>query len=263
MSVTVIAEAGVNHDGKLSKALELVDIAKDSGSDYVKFQIFNAETCKGPYREILKPLQLTYDDFRKIKAHCDLKEIKFMASVFDEDAVYFVESLGCEVVKIGSGEITNLKLIKRVACTDMELILSTGMSTLKEVQDAVNMFLINDGADITLLHCVSNYPTLPEHCNLRAIETLRETFQTPMGFSDHTLGSDAMVASVAMGAEVIEKHFTYDILAVGPDHHMSLSPVKFREYVARVRITESMLGTGEKILQPGEEEMKKIARGRW
>ncbi len=263
MSVQIIAEAGVNHDGKWERALDLVDIAKEAKADFVKFQIFNAETCKGPYREILKPLQLSYAHFTAIKAHCDEVGIKFMASCFDCAAVDFVDSIGCDVVKVGSGEITNYRLIERVANSGMELILSTGMSTLEDVQTAVGGFLINDGNDITLLHCVSNYPTAAEHCNLRAINTLRDIFQTRVGFSDHTLGFDAMVAAVAMGAEVIEKHFTYHNPGAGPDHHMSLSPENLRGYVATIRRTEMMLGTGVKILQPGETEMQKIARGRW
>lgn len=259
----IVAEAGINHDGRLETALRLVDIARAGAADAVKFQIFNAETCKGPYREILRPLQLSLAEFTKIKAHCDDVGIRFMASCFDCAAVDFVRDLGLDTVKIGSGEITNFKLIEYVAMSGLNMILSTGMSTLDDVAKAIERFEGGGGDDFTLLHCVSNYPTKIRHCNLRAITTLKEEFGCQVGFSDHTAGLSAAVPATAIGACLIEKHFTYDRKAQGPDHRMSLAPEELAYYVRAVRLTEEMLGAGEKILQPGEEEMQKIARGRW
>ncbi len=258
MSVMVIAEAGVNHDGKWERALDLVDIAKEAKADAVKFQIFNADTCNGPYREILKPLKLNYAQFTAIKAHCDDVGIRFMASCFDCAAVDFVADLGCDTVKIGSGEITNYRLLDHARLSGLHVILSTGMSTPEDVCAAVNAL-----DEYTLLHCVSLYPTPRELCNLKAITTLKQTFRRRVGLSDHTLGRFAAVMAVALGAEVIEKHFTHDKGASGPDHSMSLSPQDIGAYVQAIRLSESMLGTGVKALQPGEAEMQKIARGRW
>ncbi|MDB4552340.1 N-acetylneuraminate synthase family protein [bacterium] len=260
----VIAEIGVNHDGDWQKALDLVDAAQASGADYAKFQIFNSETCKGEYRDILRPLQLSYDAHRAIKAHCDEIGIRYLASCFDRAAVDFVISLGCHTVKIGSGEMTNGDLIKYVAEKQLALILSTGMATADEVSEAVNKYLWSGGKELTLLHCVSNYPTKLEHCNMMVLAWMKNTFRWPVGFSDHTLGWISTVpAAMALGATVLEKHLTYSSKAEGPDHHMSLEPFDFSEFVRCVRKTEVMLGDGIKRLQPGEAEMQKVARGRW
>ncbi len=258
MSVLVIAEAGVNHDGNLSRALQLVEIAHDAKADVVKFQIFTASTCHGAYKDILAPLSLTYDEHRQIKAHAERLGLRYLASCFDVAAVDFVADMGCEYAKLASSEITNYPLIRHVVNKGLKPIISTGMSVWHEVASAYAIT-----GTCLLLHCVSNYPTAPEHCNLAAIPAMAADFDCPVGFSDHTLGFDAMVAAVAIGAVAIEKHFTYDPTATGPDHHMSLSPENLRGYVAGVRRTEAMLGTGEKVLQPGEAEMQKIARGRW
>lgn len=260
----VIAEVGVNHDGSWEKALDLVDAAKAAGADYAKFQIFDAQTCKGKYRDILAPLQLSYDAHRAIKAHCDEVGIAYLASCFDRSAVDFVSTLGIGVVKVGSGEITNIDLISHIAESKLNLILSTGMSTLFDVEVAVDEYLCALGQQITLLHCVSNYPTELRHCNMRAITTLQNQFNCEVGLSDHTEGWVSTVpAALALGATMLEKHLTYDRAAAGPDHHMSLDAFEFAEFVRCVRQTELMLGDGVKKLQPGEAEMQKVARGRW
>lgn len=259
----IVAEAGVNHDGRLDQALRLVDIAKAAGADYIKFQIFDAASCKGPMRSTLAPLQLPWGEFRIIKAHCANSGIRFLASVFSCSDVDFIVDLGCSRGKVGSGELTNLKLIRHMGHAGLEMILSTGMATLDEIETALAEFQLAGGQKFTLLHCVSNYPTQLEHCNLRAIETLREEFRCPVGFSDHTLTSWAAIAAVSLGAVMLEKHFTYDMQAPGPDHRMSLQPDVLRDYVQTVRLTEKILGTGEKVLQPGEEKMRETARGRW
>lgn len=262
--IQIVAEAGVNHDGSWEKALDLVDIAKYAGADAVKFQIFNAETCQGKYRDILKPLQLSNEAHKAVKAHCDEVGIRYMASCFDCPAVDFAIDLGCDVIKVGSGELTNHKLISYIARRGLPMILSTGMATLAEVDAAVMVYGNNDGPDFMLLHCVSNYPTAVEHCNMLAIRTLQWEFDCEVGFSDHTVcWMQPTVAALALGAVMLEKHFTYDHRAEGPDHHMSLQPAELKEYVYQVRRMEQMLGDGKKVLQPGEAEMQKVARGRW
>ena len=261
----IIAEAGVNHGGKLEKAFQLVDIAREAGADIVKFQIFNADTCRGEYREILRPLQLTYAEHEKIRAHCQDVGIDYLASCFDISAVDFVLSLGLADVKVGSGELTNHALLEHIGEKDLNLILSTGMADMQEVKDAVDAFDRKRERlqGLSLLHCVSLYPAMPRHMNLNAIRSLRDEFCCPVGLSDHTLTNTPAIMAVAMGCSVIEKHFTLDPNEPGPDHAMSLSPEELKIFVSRIREAEVCLGNGIKEPAQGEMEMRKIARGRW
>jgi N,N'-diacetyllegionaminate synthase len=260
--VYMIAEAGVNHEGKWEKALDMIDVAKESGADAVKFQLFNARTCKGIMRHLLGPLELSKDAHRALFARCKEVGIDYMASCFDEEQVRFVKSLGCTALKIGSGELTNKGLMSAVGQSNLTMVLSTGMSTTEEVWDALLNFEVSN-KKVVLLHCVSAYPTPIEQANLKAIEKLKRHFRLPVGFSDHTLGTEAMIAAVSMGACIVEKHFTMDKEAKGPDHHMSASPSELKHYISTLRQTEVMLGSGEKMVMPCEEPVLKIARGRW
>ncbi len=254
----VIAEAGVNHGGDYINALEMVDIAYWAGADACKFQLFNAAACRSEdQREKLAKLELPEWAHYLLKKRCEFYgEFDYLASVFDCDMVDFAADLGCKVVKVGSGELTNLPMLNRIRERRLGVILSTGMSTTDEVAQAVAS---TDHA--ALLHCTSNYPTMPEHCNLRAMKTMRSRFGLPIGFSDHTIGPDAAVMAIAMGAQIIEKHF---MLEPGcPDEAVSVTPEVLRGYIATIRRAELMMGSGEKVLQTGEEEMRKVARGRW
>lgn len=256
--VYMIAEAGVNHDGRLDRALDLIDIAKAAGADAVKFQLFNAATCKGPMRSVLAPLELSKDAHRTLYVNCQALGIDYMASCFDPEQVDFVKELGCQTLKIGSGELTNKALLQKADASGLAVILSTGMSERADIADALEIVF-----DPVLLHCVSAYPVPLEHANLRAIQRMRKAFPVKVGFSDHTIGTQAMIAAVALGACVMEKHFTYDKRASGPDHHMSAAPAELKDYVYTLRLTEAMLGDGEKRVMPCEERVLKVARGRW
>lgn len=254
----VIAEAGVAHGGDMATAIAMVRAAKTASADACKFQLFNAEMCKDELqRELLRPLQLTNRHHERLYDQCAALGIDYLASVFDCDMVDFAADLGCKVVKVGSGEITNLPMLTRIRERNLGAILSTGMSDVSDVMNAV----LQTSRYAALLHCTSNYPTEPAHCNMLAMQSLRRDFNLPVGFSDHTIGPDAAVMAIAMGATIIEKHF---MLEPGcPDEAVSITPDALRGYVATIRRAELMMGTGEKVLQPGEEEMRKVARGRW
>jgi N,N'-diacetyllegionaminate synthase len=274
--VFVIAEAGVNHNGQLDLALRLVDAAQAAGADAVKFQLFRVEeqisahaptaayqrgrTGNSDMLEMAKSYDLPWEAHRKIFKHCREIGIQYMASCFEPRAVDFLLELGGEAVKVGSGEITNFPLLAHIARCGKPMLLSTGMSTLDDVTRAVKYFLACGGRDLALFHCVSNYPSQPAHLNLRAISTLTRSFEVPVGFSDHSLGNTAAVAAVALGACLLEKHFTLDKSLPGPDHSMSLDPAELGSYVAVVRTAELCLGSGEKALAPGEAEVQRVAR---
>jgi N,N'-diacetyllegionaminate synthase len=267
----IIAEAGVNHNGSFELAKKLIDTAHTAQADAVKFQTFNPEelvtACaeKAEYQkrgapeesqyEMLKKLQLKKDDFLGLASYAEKKGITFLSTPFDRESV----DLLCDVVpafKIPSGEITNFPLLRYVRDKRKPIILSTGMATLAEVEDALDIFR----RDVVLLHCVTDYPASMEEVNLRAIATLRHAFGVPVGFSDHTRGMTASVAAVALGACVIEKHFTLDRTLPGPDHRASLEPDELRELVRAIRDVEKALGTGIKRPTPEEETIKKVVR---
>ena len=271
----IIAEAGVNHNGKLDLALKLCDAAKEAGADVVKFQTWKTEkiitrtVSQADYQtentgktesqfDMLKKLELSYDDFRKIKAHCDKIGIQFASTADEEESLDFLISLGIPFIKIGSGEITNIPYLRIMGSKKLPIIISSGMSTLAEV-DVALAELRNAGAtDIILLHCTTNYPCPMQDVNLKAMLTLKEAFKIPVGYSDHTEGIEVPVAAVAMGAKVIEKHFTLDRNMEGPDHLASTEPVEFKKMVDSIRNIEKALGTGEKLPTKSEIDISKV-----
>jgi N,N'-diacetyllegionaminate synthase len=273
----VIAEAGVNHNGDVSLAKRLISTAKEAGADAVKFQTFQAEQLvserapKAEYQkdttdvresqfQMIKKLELKEQDFKELSDYARKKGIMFLSSPFDTRSVDLLDRLGVPAFKIASGEITNFPLLRHVARKRKPIILSTGMSTLGEIEDAVGVLRKEGAEEIILLHCVSSYPAKTEDMNLRAMETLRRAFDLPVGLSDHTLGITIPIAAVALGASVIEKHFTLDKALPGPDHRASLEPEELRRMVRAVREVEKAAGDGSKIPTKEEEQTRKAAR---
>jgi len=275
--VFIIAEAGVNHNGSLDLAYQLVDVAKGAGADAIKFQTFKAEKVvsskapKAEYQkkatssdesqlEMIKKLELSFEDFVKLKKYCDKKGIMFLSTPFDYQSIDFLYDL-VDIYKIPSGEIINYPYLKHIAAKNKPLIISTGMANLGEVEEAINTIReINSETKISLLHCTTNYPTPYEEVNLKAMQTLATAFELPVGYSDHTLGIEVPVAAVAMGAKIIEKHFTLDKNLPGPDHKASLEPNELKEMVKAIRNIEMALGDGIKKPNKSEIEIMKVAR---
>lgn len=266
----IIAEAGVNHNGSLDLAKRLVDAAKESGADIVKFQTGNPTALTSRYAEkaeyqkentgadesqleMLKKLMLSHEEFYELKDYCDTVGIEFLSTPFDLGSIDFLEKLGCDIWKIPSGEITNLPYLEEIASTHKPIIMSTGMATLDEVSDAMQVLKRNGTGEITLLHCTTQYPAPYESVNLRAMLTLKEKFGCRVGYSDHTKGIEVPIAAVAMGAEVIEKHFTLDRNLPGPDHKASLEPDELKKMVSFIRHIEQAMGDGVK--KPSESEI--------
>lgn len=276
MSIYIIAEAGVNHNGQIELARKLVDAAKEVGADCIKFQTFKAEklvsrnagtaeyqkktTGNDSQLEMLKKLELSYDAFRELKDYCDRKGISFLSTPFDPDSIGFLESIDMPFWKIPSGEITNYPYLKRLAGTGKPVVMSTGMSSVDEIREAKETLEKHGAGKITLLHCNTEYPTPFEDVNLKAMATLREMFNCEVGYSDHTKGIEVPIAAAALGAAVIEKHFTLDRGMEGPDHKASLEPEELKQMVTSIRNIEKALGTGEKV--PSESEKKNIAVAR-
>ena len=275
--VFIIAEAGVNHNGRLDLAYQLIDVAKDAGADAVKFQTFKAENVvskladKAEYQKkitgsdktqlgMIKKLEISFNDFIKLKKYCDKKGIIFLSTPFDHQSVDFLYDL-VDMYKIPSGEIINYPYLKHIAAKNKPIIMSTGMANLGEVEEAINTIRsVNSKAKISLLHCTTNYPTPYEEVNLKAMQTLATTFKLPVGYSDHTLGIEISIAAVAMGAKIIEKHFTLDKKLPGPDHKASLEPDELKEMVKTIRNIEVALGDGIKKPNKSEIEIIKVAR---
>ena len=272
----IIAEAGVNHNGDVSLAKKLVDVAKEAGTDAVKFQTFKAEGVVteeagiAEYAkknigkdlkqiEMIKDFELKYGDFETLKEYCDKKGIMFLSTPHSFDAIDFLEPL-VPAYKVSSGDLTNLPFLKRIATKDKPIILSTGMATLGEIEEALGVIKKKGCNEVILLHCITNYPAKVEDVNLRAMETLKCAFKLPTGFSDHTLGITASIVAVALGACIIEKHFTRDRNLPGPDHKASLEPDELKEMVQAIRDVEKALGDGIKRPTQREEEIKKVAR---
>lgn len=273
----VIAEAGVNHNGSLKMALDLVAAAKNAGADAVKFQVFSADRLAAPsapkaayqrstqpgdeyQREMLRQLELTESDFEKLQRRSTELGIEFLASPFDELSADVLARLGLATIKIPSGEITNLPLLRHIGEMKKEVILSTGMSWLGEVETAVRTIQAAGTSAITLLHCVTEYPAPAAQINLRAMRTLREAFGLPVGYSDHSSGIEVAIAAVALGAAVIEKHLTLDTSLPGPDHKASLDPSAFAAMVEALREVGQALGTGRKAPAPCETANIVVAR---
>ena len=272
----IIAEAGVNHNGDISLARELIDVAYHAGADAVKFQTFKAEQVLSPLAplaeyqksgagvesamEMIKSLEIELDQFGALSSYCDQRGIEFLSTAFDIESARYLKQLGMDRFKIPSGEITNEPLIRAIAQLADQIILSTGMSYLSEVEAAIDWIKDEGVSDIVILHCVSNYPAPPEMANLRAMDTLAAAFGLPVGWSDHTLGDMISLAAVARGARVIEKHFTLDKAMSGPDHAMSLDPDELRQMISRIRDVEASLGDGRKRPTPAEAETRLVAR---
>lgn len=277
MSCFIIAEAGVNHNGSIDVAKKLIDVAYEAGCDAVKFQTFKAENIvtraakKAEYQiantdreesqyEMIKKLELGLEDHKKLIEYCNMKGIMFLSTPFDEESVEMLECLGVGIYKIPSGEITNKPLIKKIAKKIKPIILSTGMSLLEEIEEALAWIYEEGNVDVTLLHCTSNYPTRMDDVNLKAMITLREEFKVKVGYSDHTLGIEVAVAAVALGADVIEKHFTLDKSMDGPDHKASLSPEELENMTKSIRNIECALGDGIKTLRHSEILIRDVVR---
>ncbi len=263
----VIAEAGANHNRNLNMAKELIDAAKKAGADAVKFQTYSAEklyskkTPKFGYLgdqdtfDLMKSIELPREWQADLKRYCDQKDIIFMSTPFDYQAIDELNDIGVPAFKIASFEIVDLELIKYAAGKNKPMIISTGMSNMGDIEDAIHTIRSEGNDDIILLHCNSLYPTPVNIVNLRAINTMRGAFKLPVGFSDHTLGITIPIAAVAMGAKVIEKHFTLDRTLPGPDHPFALEPDELKQMVTAIRSTQAAMGTGIKERSPEEEEM--------
>ena len=276
MSVYIIAEAGVNHNGSFDLACKLVDAAKEAGVDCIKFQTFKSENLvsrtaqKAEYqkettgdssqRDMLKKLELSFSDFSRLKAYCEKKEICFLSTPFDFDSIDFLNSIDMPFWKIPSGEVTNLPYLLALAKTGKPVVMSTGMCTLQEIREAIDVLNENGIKEIKLLHCNTEYPTPFEDVNLKAMETIRKEFHLEVGYSDHTKGIEVPVAAVALGATIIEKHFTLDRNMEGPDHKASLEPQELAEMVKCIRNIEKAIGTGEKTPSPSEKKNIAVAR---
>ncbi|QDT03504.1 N,N'-diacetyllegionaminic acid synthase [Rubripirellula lacrimiformis] len=275
----VIAEAGVNHNGDLNLAMQLIDAAAGAGADYVKFQTFIAAELvtqsapKAQYQsdnddtsdsqlQMLKKLELSAEDHHRLIQHCVARQIKFLSTGFDLASEKFLDGMSLDWTKIPSGEITNVPYLRRMGSANRPILLSTGMATLAEVDYAIEV-LESSGADrsrIITLHCTTQYPTPYEEVNLRAMQTMGCALGTRWGYSDHTLGIEIPIAAVALGAIVIEKHFTLDRKLPGPDHAASLEPDELKQMVASIRHVESALGDGIKRPSVSEVPNRPVAR---
>jgi len=259
----MVAEAGLNHNGKLKQAKELVKNAKKAGADAIKFQTFKAEKLtsrKNRYFKLFQSLELRKTEWIKIKKIADRVGIIFFSTPLDEQSADFLDELGTPAFKIASGDLTHLPLLKHVGKKKKPIILSTGIGTISEIDEALNTIYSTGNENVALLHCVSNYPAKVEDMNLRAIQTLRETFRVPVGLSDHTPEIIAPITAVSLGAAIIEKHFTLDKNLPGPDHRASLEPDEFKTMVKTIRSIEKALGGGEKVPRKSELKLKIGAR---
>ena len=269
MGVYIIAEAGVNHNGDIKLAKKMVEVAKEAGVDAIKFQTFKAEKLVSQYAkkaeyqaletgsnesqlDMLKRLELSYDEFIEIAKYCEETGIEFLSTPFDLDSIQFLDQLGISKFKVPSGEITNIPYLINIARIRKPVILSTGMSTIEDIEIAVKTLSAYGALDITLLHCNTQYPTPFEDVNLKAMETIRTTFQLPIGYSDHTIGNEVSIGAVALGAQVIEKHFTLDKEMEGPDHKASMSPEELISFVMSIRKIEKAMGSSDKRPSPSE-----------
>lgn len=269
--VYIIAEAGVNHNGRLDLALQLCDAAKEAGVDVIKFQTWNTDliisrsTEMADYQkenlqsnesqyDMLKKLELSYGNFRLVKRHCDEIGIQFLSTADETESLDFLLSLDIPFIKLGSGEITNIPYLRYVGSKHMPVILSTGMSNLATVAIAYDTLIEAGASSVSILHCTTNYPCPYNEVNLKAMQTLKDAFKCTVGYSDHTMGIEVPIAAVAMGAEIIEKHFTLDRTMDGPDHKASLEPAELKQMVDSIRNIETAIGDG--IKKPNKSEMK-------
>jgi len=276
-NVVIIAEAGVNHNGDINLAKRLIDLGAEAGVDYVKFQtwvtelLLDKEAPKAEYQktndgeltsqfEMLKQLELSYDDFIELNRYSNEKGVGFLSTPDEERSLDFLtDTLKLPILKIGSGEITNIPFLRKVGKKNKDVILSTGMSTLGDVERAYNTLIDSGAKSVALLHCTSNYPAAYNSVNLRAMNTLATAFKTRIGYSDHTEGISVSLAAVALGAEIIEKHFTLDRKMQGPDHKASMSPEELKMLVKEIRVVEeAMSGSGLKRIQSSEISTREV-----
>lgn len=276
MGVYIIAEAGVNHNGRFDLACKLVDAAKAAGADCIKFQTFKSEnlvshnaqkaeyqkdtTGEGTQVDMLKELELSYGEFVALKEYCDKVGICFLSTPFDFDSIVFLDSIDMPFWKIPSGEVTNFPYLRALAKTRKPVVMSTGMCEMREIEAAITVLRENGTKGITLLHCNTEYPTPYEDVNLMAMQTIKDAFGYAVGYSDHTKGIEVPIAAVAMGATVIEKHFTLDRSMEGPDHKASLEPDELSKMISSIRNIEKAIGTGDKTPSPSEKKNITVAR---
>ncbi len=275
--VCIIAEAGVNHNGSFELAKKMVDAAKEAGVDYVKFQTFNPQQLVSKYAEkaeyqkentgsnetqleMLQKLTLSEQNFIALRDYCKEVGIGFISTPFDLDSIYFLEKFDMDFWKVPSGEVTNLPYLEAIARTKRKVIMSSGICNIQEIREAIDVLEKNGTSEIVLLHCNTQYPTPYEHVNLSAMNTIRDALHKEVGYSDHTQGIEVPIAAVAMGATVIEKHFTLDKRMEGPDHKASLNPVELKQMVVAIRNIECAIGDGKKEPSPSELANKAVAR---
>lgn len=267
----IIAEAGINHDGSVAKAKKMIDAAIEAKADYVKFQSFKAEKLVTPdalkssyiaqgshegesFRDLLKRLELSKDDQQELADYCKTKCIKFLSTAFDTESFDHLLKLGIDVVKVASADLTNMPFLRYMAASKLPMIVSTGMATLGEIEEAIDAIVSKEGnSQVVLMHCISWYPAEYDTANLRFMETLKKAFGFPVGFSDHTLGINMSIVARAIGAVVLEKHFTLDTNQFGPDHAASIEPDQLIDLVAGIRQVEAGLGSSNR--QFGEKEI--------
>ncbi|MEG1300037.1 MAG: N-acetylneuraminate synthase [Erysipelotrichaceae bacterium] len=274
--VFIIAEAGVNHNGDINLAKKLVICAKEAGADAVKFQMFKTEKLvtkqaeKANYQndsnnsksqfDMLKKLELSYEDFMEISEYCKKNGIMFMSTAFDLDSIDELKKIGTEINKVPSGEINNLPYLEKISKISKSLIVSTGMSTINEIKEAVNIIRKNSSTNIIVLHCNTEYPTPYQDVNLKAMVQIGKELGVDVGYSDHTEGVEVCVAAVALGAKIIEKHFTLDKHMVGPDHKASLEPNELKTMIREVRNIEEALGSDNKVVSKSEKKNISVVR---
>lgn len=274
----IIAEAGVNHNGSLEIAKKLVDAAKQAGADAIKFQTFITENLvsknaqKADYQKVntkssndkqidmLKDLELSFNEFIQIKKYCDVSKIIFLSTPFDFESIDFLNTIDIPFLKIPSGEITNLPYLIKIAKTGKDVILSTGMCNIEEIKEAIKVLKNYGTSNISLLHCTTEYPAPFDEVNLNAMLTLKKEFSLEVGYSDHTQGIEVPIAAVAIGATIIEKHFTLDKNMDGPDHKASLEPDELRDMVKAIRNIEVAMGQDKKEPTPTELKNRVVAR---
>lgn len=273
----IIAEIGVNHNGSMDLARQLIDAAADARADAVKFQTFRAEDLvtataeKAAYQKantqnddsqftMLKALELTEPQFAELYAYCQQKGIAFLSTPFGEAAVDLLARIGVDAFKVSSGDLTHHGLLSHIGAQGRPVILSTGMGTIGEIEEALAAIARGGSVPVSLLHCVSNYPADPEDCNLAAMDTMAQAFGLPVGWSDHSMGAAISWAAVARGARIIEKHITLDQSLPGPDHKASMEPGEFTDFVDGIRKIEAAIGTGRKTPTAAEVQVAKGAR---
>ncbi len=274
----IIAEAGINHDGDFEKAKKMIDVAANAGANYVKFQSFKHDKLVTPtavtssyikagsyagesFADLLRRLELSMEDHRALRAYCDIKGIKFLSTAFDSQSFDLLLDLGIDVVKVASGDITNIPFLRYMAKAQLPMLVSTGMATLGEIEQAIEAISGMEHNDkIILLHCIAWYPAEIETTNLRYMNTLKSAFGYPVGYSDHTLGLNMSIAARAMGAQLIEKHFTLDSKQFGPDHAASINPAELALLVKGVREVEVGLGSTKRQFGPKEISQRQVHR---